>query len=123
MAFFLRRLLVDPKVDEALGPVAEQALATFRNLYLRSRPEYLAAETEANRDFYDRNVRLVYGGGARNNAEVFIPVCGANRACSWERRPSYDEILRYRDGALMEALVENPGVGLIFMVLLSFRGI
>jgi len=113
--FFLRRLLVDPKVDEALGPVAEQALATFRNLYLRSRPEYLAAETEANRDFYDRNVRLVYGGGARNNAEVFIPVCGADRVCSWERRPSYDEILSYRDGALMEALVENPGTGLIFI--------
>jgi len=113
--FFLRGLLVDPKVDEALGPVAEQALATFRNLYLRARPDYVAAEVEANRDFYDRNVRLVYGGGARNNAEIFIPVCGAQRACSWERRPSYDEILGYRDDGLMRSLVESPGVGLIFI--------
>ncbi|GMR22889.1 MAG: hypothetical protein BMS9Abin37_1268 [Acidobacteriota bacterium] len=113
--FFLRGLLVDPKVDEALGPVAEQALATFRNLYLRARLEYLAAEIEANREFFDRNVRLVYGGGARNNAEIFIPVCGADRACSWERRPSYDEILGYRNDSLMEALVASPGVGLIFV--------
>ena len=113
--FFLRRVLVDPKVDEALGPVTEQALATFRNLYLRSRPEYLAAEIEANRQFFDRNVRLVYGGGARNNAEIFIPVCGANQECSWERRPSYDEIQGYRNDSLMEALVASPGVGLIFV--------
>ncbi len=112
--FFLRSILVDPKLDEALGPVAEQALATFQNLYLRSRPEYLAAESEANRDFYERNVRLVYGGGARNNAELFIPVCEADE-CSWERRPTYDEIIGYREGALMDALITSPGVDLVFI--------
>lgn len=112
--FFLRSFLIDPKLDEALGPVAEQALATFRSLYLRSYPGYLAAESEANREFYDRSVRLVYGGGARNNAELFIPVCDRD-ACSWARRPSYDEILAYRDGELFDALMENPGVGLVFI--------
>lgn len=112
--FFLRSFLIDPKVDEALGPVAEQALATFRNLYLRSYPEYRAAEIEANREFYGRHVRLVYGGGARNNAELFVPVCDGER-CSWGRRPSYEEIVGYRNGELLDALRESPGVGLVFI--------
>jgi hypothetical protein len=112
--FFLRALLVDPKLDEALGPVAEQALATFRNFYLRSHPDYLVAESAANRRFYDRHVRLVYGGGARNNAELFIPVCDGSD-CSWERRPSYEEIVGFRDGRLMDALVSSPGVDLMFI--------
>jgi hypothetical protein len=112
--FFLRRLLVDPKVDESLGPVTEQALAAFRGLYLRSLSEYREAERTANRDFYDENVRLVYGGGARNNAEIFIPVC-ADGACTWDRRPSFPEIVTYRDGRLMDAIADSPGVGLIFV--------
>ena len=113
--FFLRSLLIDPKLDEALEPVVDEALAMFRSLYLRGRPDYLKAELEANGAFFDRHVRLVYGGGARNNAELFIPVCESSDTCSWERRPSYEEILGYRDGALLQALVESPGVGLILI--------
>jgi hypothetical protein len=112
--FFLRSVLVDPKLDEALGPVAEQALSTFRNLYLRSRPEYLRAESQANRDFYDRTVRLVYGGGARNNAELFLPVCDAD-TCSWSQRPTYEDIVDYRNGAFMDALMTSPAVDLVFI--------
>ena len=113
--FFLRAMLIDPKVDGALGPVTEKALATFRRLYLRSLPEYVSAETAANRAYFDRYVRLVYGGGARNNAELFLPACEGSGVCSWARRPSYDEIVGYRGGALLEALAESPGVGLIFL--------
>ncbi len=113
--FFLRSLLIDPKLDEALEPIADEALATLRSLYLRGRPDYLEGEQEANRALFDRHVRLVYGGGARNNAELFIPVCESPGVCSWERRPSYDEILGYREGAFLQALVESPGVGLIFI--------
>ena len=87
----------------------------LRSLYLRGRPDYLEAEQEANRALFDRHVRLVYGGGARNNAELFIPVCESPAACSWERRPSYEEIVGYREGAFLQALVESPGVGLIFI--------
>ncbi len=83
--FFLRSLLIDPKLDEALEPVADEAIATLRSLYLRGRPDYLEAEQEANRALFDRHVRLVYGGGARNNAELFIPVCESPATCSWDR--------------------------------------
>ena len=113
--FFLRSLLIDPKLDEALEPVVGEALAMLRSLYLRGRPDYLEAEQEANRALFDRHVRLVYGGGARNNAELFIPVCESPAACSWERRPSYEEIVGYREGAFLQALDESLGVGLIFI--------
>jgi hypothetical protein len=118
--FFLRTLLIDPRLDEAMGPVSQEATALFRSLYLRGIPEYGKAEVEANRRFFDRNVRLVYGGGALNNAELFLPACDAAFACSWERRPSYQQIVSYRGAAasgttLLEALGENEGVGLIFI--------
>ena len=35
--------------------------------------------------FYDAHVALVYGGGARNNAEFFIPSVAAGKA-DWSRR-------------------------------------
>jgi hypothetical protein len=113
--FFLRALLIDPKLDQALAPVSEEATAVLRQLYLRGVPAYRSAEIEANREFFDRRVRLVYGGGALNNAELFLPVCEGAGRCSWDRRPSYGEVLAYRGGALLEALQEHQAVGLIFI--------
>jgi hypothetical protein len=113
--FFLRSLLIDPKLDQALGPVSEQAIAVFRQLYLRGVPAYQKAELEANRELFDRQVRLVYGGGALNNAELFLPVCEGSSSCTWGRRPSYPEILAYRGGELLDALREHEAVGLIFV--------
>jgi hypothetical protein len=60
-------------------------------------------------------VRLVYGGGALNNAELFLPVCEGSSSCTWGRRPSYPEILAYRGGELLDALREHEAVGLIFV--------
>jgi hypothetical protein len=118
--FFLRSLLIDPKLDEAMASISDEATAVLRGLYLRGLPEYRASERNANRDFFDRKVRLVYGGGARNNAELFLPHCGENGHCSWDRRPSYEEIVSYRGGetsktTLLEALRANEGVGLVFI--------
>jgi hypothetical protein len=113
--FFLRALLIDPKLDQALAPVSEEATAILRQLYLRGVPAYRKAELEANRALFDRQVRLVYGGGALNNAELFLPVCESPGSCAWSRRPSYSEILAYRGGALLEALREHEAVGLIFV--------
>jgi hypothetical protein len=118
--FFLRSLLIDPKLDEAMGSVSDDATSVLRALYLRALPDYRDAERKANREFFDRKVRLVYGGGARNNAEIFLPHCGGDGACSWDRRPSYEEIVAYRGGTrgrttLLEALRANEGVGLVFI--------
>jgi hypothetical protein len=117
--FFLRSLWIDPKLDGAIDPVSSRMRGMFRRLYLRGVPDYLEAERRATRVFFDDHVRLVYGGGARNNAELFIPACD-QAGCSWQRRPRYEEIVAYRGGrasetTLLEALLENPGVGLVFV--------
>jgi hypothetical protein len=113
--FFLRALFIEPRLDQALGPFSEEATAVFRQLYLRGVPAYREAELEANRKFYDRDVRLVYGGGALNNAELFLPACDGRSSCTWGRRPTYQEILDYRGGTLFRALSEHEAVGLIFI--------
>jgi hypothetical protein len=120
--FFLRSLLIDPRLDGALQSVSESATNILASLYLRGDPVYMEAEARANREFFDRHVRLVYGGGARNNAELFFPSCeGAQpRDCTWDRRPSYEQILDYRGGSnsqttVLDALKANPGVGLIYV--------
>ncbi len=113
--FFLRALLIDPKLDQALAPVSDEAKAILRQLHLRGLPAYRQAEIEANRDFFEKRVRLVYGGGALNNAELFLPFCEGSGPCTWERRPGYPEILGYREGELFEALREHEAVGLIFI--------
>jgi len=113
--FFLRALFIDPRLDQAVGPFSDEATAVFRQLYLRGLPAYRRAEVEANRELFDRQVRLVYGGGALNNAELFLPVCEGSGSCAWGRRPSHAEILAYRQGALFDALREHEAVGLIFV--------
>ena len=113
--FFLRALFIDPRLDQEIGPFSEEATAVFRQIYLRGLPAYGTAEVKANRELFDRQVRLVYGGGALNNAELFLPVCESPDSCAWGRRPSHAEILAYRGGALLGALREHDAVGLIFI--------
>ena len=120
--FFLRSLLIDPELDSTIDPVSEKAVGLLSQLYLRGEPEYVAAEAVANREFFDQHVRLVYGGGARNNAELFFPSCRqtGEPKCSWSRRPTLTEILAYRGGSasrntVIDTLKANPGVGIIFI--------
>ncbi len=120
--FFLRSLFIDPELDSALDPVAEKAVGLMSQLYLRGEPDYVEAEARASREFFDQQVRLVYGGGARNNAELFFPSCqeAGGRKCTWSRRPTLSEILTYRGGSasratVIDTLKANPGVGLIFI--------
>ncbi len=120
--FFMRTLLVDPKLDMTLDQVAEPAVDLLADLYLRGDPAYSESEVKARRGIFERHVRLVYGGGARNNAEIFVPSCRGveSRQCTWARRPSYRQILDYRGGTrskttVVDALKAHPGVGLIFV--------
>ena len=120
--FFLRSLIIDPRLDQALDPAAEPATDLLVSVYLRGDRDYVDAEIAANRGFFDSRVRLVYGGGARNNAELFFPFCAdsSQQACSWEARPSYRQILDYRGGTgskttVIDTLKANPGVGLVFI--------
>jgi hypothetical protein len=110
--FFLRTLLIDPRLDRTFQPFSEKATAILRALYLKGDPAYRTAELQANHEFFDRNVRLVYGGGALNNAELFLPACGEEGACTWSRRPSYQEVLDYRGGAIVKGIAErSPFLG------------
>ena len=120
--FFLRSLLIDPELDSALDPVSERAVGLLSQLYLRGEPEYVEAEAQANREFFEQQVKLVYGGGARNNAELFFPACQGTGGgeCTWSRRPTLAEILAFQGGSasrttVIDALKANPGVGLIFI--------
>lgn len=99
-------------------PYKGKAIDILTKLYLHGDKEYVEAERQGLRKFYDEHVRLVYGGGARNNAELFIPSPDKN-SFSWSKRPSYDQIMNYKpensSKTLIESVKENPGVGLIFV--------
>ncbi|MGZ3669919.1 MAG: hypothetical protein ACXWR4_08450 [Bdellovibrionota bacterium] len=105
---FLRKPLVDPKVDKTLSGVRDSAIPVVSKIFLEGDGGYKKAEREANVRFYNEHVPMVYGGGALNNAELFFPAQGG-----WGPRPSY-ESLRGNAG-LMEKLKTLPGVGLIFI--------
>ena len=113
--------IVEPRFDATVEAGKKQAAELIAQLYLKGDPEYVKYEQVALRNFYDQHVRLVYGGGARNNAELFLPA-KKNRdgqgVYVWDRRPSYKEILNFRPGSggnLIQTLVANPGVDLIFI--------
>lgn len=111
---YLRNLLVDPKLEKAVEPYRETAVETLAALHLRGEPAYVRAERDAASRFYDEHVRLVYGGGARNNAELFLPTWRSGRP-SWETRPSFEEIVSGPGAPLLRALEQLPAVGLIFV--------
>jgi hypothetical protein len=113
---------IDQKVNEQFESHKGQVVDVLTPLKLLSDKEYVNAELQKKKEFYDSHVRLVYGGGARNNAELFVPhvQSGAAAKVDWSRRPSTAQILAYRPGGagkptLLETLKKNPGVGLIFI--------
>ncbi len=111
--------IFDPKVDKKIAQYKPKVIEALVALYLKGEPAYVAAELEANKNYYDEKVRLVYGGGAQNNAELFIPSMRDGRP-DWGKRPTYEEILTYKGNArgqktLIEALRYDSGTGLIFI--------
>jgi hypothetical protein len=113
---------IDQKVNEQFETHKGQVIDVLTPLKLLSDKEYVTAELAEKKEFYDSHVRLVYGGGARNNAELFLPhvLPGGTGKVDWGRRPSTKQILDYRPGGmgkptLLETLRKNPGVGLIFI--------
>ncbi len=111
---YLRSLLVDPKLETTLEPYRESALPILTELHLRGVPDYVRARRLAGRRFYDEHVRLVYGGGARNNAELFLPTWRSGRP-SWESRPGFEEIVNGAGARVLRELERLPAVGLIFV--------
>jgi len=112
---------IDQKVNEQFTQYHDRIIEALTPLKLLGDTEYMEAELQKKKEFYDTHVRLVYGGGAKNNAELFLPniVAGGAKA-DWSRRPGTAQILAYRPGGsgkptLLETLKKNPGVGLIFI--------
>ncbi len=110
---------IDQKVDEQFNTYHDQILDVLTPLKLLSDKAYMAAELQKKKDFYDSHIRLVYGGGARNNAEIFLPDVSSGKP-NWGRRPGMAQIMTYRPGGpdkptVLDTLKKNPGVGLIFV--------
>jgi hypothetical protein len=110
---------IEQKVDEQFQAYRGQIIDVLTPLKLLGDREYMQAELQKRKEFYDAHVRLVYGGGARNNAEFFIPSMVSGRA-DWGRRPSLAQIMAYRPGGadkptFVDTLKKNPGVGLLFV--------
>jgi hypothetical protein len=112
---------IENKVNEQFETYHDQVIEILTPLKLLSDQEYVAAELKKKKEFYETHVRLVYGGGARNNAELFLPyVTPGSGKVDWGRRPSLAQILAYSPGGtgkptVVETLKKNPGVGLIFI--------
>ncbi len=116
----LRGYIINPKLNKEFASYEQKLFDTLMSLYLKTDATYQKAEHEAIRRFFERHIRLVYGGGARNNAEIFIPATEPNGSPSWATRPTFEQLLAYRGGSkskqtLLETLRANPGVGLIFI--------
>lgn len=109
---FLGKPILDPRVNAKIEPYKQGVLDALTQIDLAGKPEYVRALREADRAFYNQRVRLIYGGGARNNAELFLPT-QASGGASWSQRPSHEQLVG--NEALMQALKKNPGVGLIFV--------
>ncbi len=119
--FFLKRFLLEARLERETEKYRDRFVTLLAGLYLKAVPEYQAAEQEAVEKFFRDHVRLVYGGGARNNAELILPSVASTgkgtRVIDWKSRPSLQEILAYRgpsQAKLIDVLKANPGVGLIF---------
>jgi|GEM_PF-1889467 len=113
---------IDQTVNEHFQTYHDRIIDILTPLKLLSDKQYMEAELQKKKEFYDSHVRLVYGGGAKNNAELFLPYIAAAPGSKpdWSRRPSTAQILAYRPGGatkptLLETLKGNPGVGLIFI--------
>lgn len=110
----LFRIPIFPKLEAKANVYGVQLLENIPRLYLKSEPAYVEAEQKMREAFYEKHVRLIYGGGARNNAELFIPALRDGKY-TWKTRPTLSDILSYRSGSLMRALKNNEGIGLIFI--------
>ncbi|MBF0360447.1 MAG: alkaline phosphatase family protein [Oligoflexia bacterium] len=126
--YYLVGTIIDKKIDEkvasGLDAYKDRIIDVFTKFYLRGIPKYVEEEHKGLKKFYDQHVRVIYGGGARNNLEIFIPSKNNSSSSndgnlSWsDKRPSYEEILNYKidqNKSLINSLKENPGVGLIFI--------
>ncbi len=116
----LRAMVIKPKIEKIFTRYEPLVLDDLVTIYLKGEPEYTHWEKKIRKSFYNRHVKLVYGGGALNHAEIFIP--GTNPTSKddkWGIRPTYQEIMDYpkssHDIKLVDMILEHPGVDLVFI--------
>lgn len=112
--FFLKGLLVDPKLNSALDGGREMALSLLQSALARGTSDTVAGARSFAVEYFNRNVGMVYGGGALNNAELFLPHYEKG-VVDWTKRPSHHEILSSFNGQFFSTLMKTPGVGLVFV--------
>ncbi len=110
--------LLDAPVKNLLTEYGPFLRNTLIRLRLRGVPFYQERAREFRRSFYDKHIRLIHGGGVRNNAELYLPGQDAEGNPSWKYRPSLEQIAGYvypSGKTLLEGLETIKGVGLIFI--------
>lgn len=112
---FLIHKLIGKYAENKIREYEEKSIPYLTQMRLKGNEAYAQAEGEVIRDFYNRRVRLVYGGGALNNLELFLPkvLAGSEDGVDWRQRPSYDEIRK--NERLWKTLKGHPANGLIFV--------
>ncbi|MEW6054979.1 MAG: hypothetical protein AB1540_00055 [Bdellovibrionota bacterium] len=96
-----------------VDPAEPTIIDVLTKLHLKGDAHYNTEEKKFLSDFYEKHVEVVYGGGAKNNAEIFLPASSGKDHASWKTRPSYSTILSNRK--LFATLKALPSVGLIFV--------
>ncbi len=110
--------LLDAPAKKILGEHRPYLRNVLIRLRLRGSLPYRQSLREFRQHFYDSHIRLVHGGGVRNNAELFLPGRNAEGSLSWKHRPSLEEIATYvypSGKTLLQGLETIKGVGLIFI--------
>ena len=115
-------------IKHIIGEVAEEKIKEHKEkvvnylvkLRLKGHPLYQQAESAWRKNFFKTHARLVYGGGALNNVELFLPRYEKSLkdpTVNWEQRPSFHHIWKAAgpQGTLVDILRLHPAIGLIFI--------
>ena len=104
-------------LDKKLHPIESTLISKIAHTYLKGVPEYVEWEQHFLESYYEKHVQLVYGGGALNNAEIFLPLQKKEGKFDWSRRPTFTELQAYTINGLplLTLLRSDPAVELVFM--------
>ncbi len=117
---FLRNYIVYPKLEQTVAPYKQSGIDVLTRVFLRGEGQYQIKEQQFLKQFYARHVRLIYGGAARNNAEIFIPHQLESGEYTWQERPTLDEIYNYKvrsdsEKSVFHTLLELESVGIVLV--------
>ncbi|MBI2027824.1 MAG: hypothetical protein HYS98_08525 [Deltaproteobacteria bacterium] len=115
---FFKAYFIDPEFEKQVHNYKQPIMDHLTRILLKSNSGYVDLENEANLEYLNQYVRLIYGGGARNNAEIFIPHF-KDAQFTWKERPTLNEIINYKvypdKPGILDALLSHRSVGLVFI--------